>query len=164
MEHYVSRSGLHESAVIDEKYLVGQFEAFFEIVRHEYDGQLQALTRCSQYVIKTLPEAGVEAAGGLIEEENARVTGKNSSEGSAPFLAARELCGFASGEVGELKGVEKFVDTAATIQSPASIQSGSGKTQIIAYRHVGKQSVVLKDVATTAALRREMNTSRYIDV
>jgi hypothetical protein len=134
--------------------VVGEREAFIEIVGDEEDGDADVAADFEDEGAQVGFEGGVEAARRFVEEEDIGLGNEGASDGAALFLAAGELAGVAAGEIGEAEAIEEFGDAAAAFETGEGLRA---EGEVLAQGHVGEEGVVLEDVTAGAALGREVD-------
>ena len=125
---------------------------------------MQTRARLLQKIVERLTKAGVQAAGGFVEQEKPWLTHENARERGALLLSSGELSGFSRREIRELEYFKQLVNPAMPVEAAIRFRRSSCKAQVFAHAHVRKQRVILKDVSTTAALCRDVNVSSAIKV
>src|SRR5579863_2055904 len=100
------RATLHDAAVAHDQHLLGQLEAFIEIVRYEQDRNLKIGAYLSQQRVQFRAEQGVQALGGLIQQQQTRRADQRARDGAALLLASGNLVGPAAGNVGQMESLE----------------------------------------------------------
>src|SRR5947209_6286964 len=87
----LARRALGEDApALDDRHAVGELLGLVEVVRGQHHGLAQLAQRADR-LPGVAPRDGVEAGGGLVEEDQLRVADEREPEVQAPHLAAREL-------------------------------------------------------------------------
>ena len=160
----ILRTGLEQLAGLQEADVVSELEALFQIMGDEDESGLGALARVAKDLIEGLTKAGIQAAGGFVEQQEARFVNERTRQSSALFLTAGELRRLAISECAEFEGVQQIIDATPAMEDAAAAACVSGKTKIGAHGHVREEGVVLKDIAAPALLRRKVNVSGGVEV
>src|SRR5580704_8616763 len=145
--------------VIDQ-HLVGKREAVIGIVGDEQDWNGERLPDFENQRVEIGTQYGIEAVGGLIEKQRSRAGDERARDGRALFLAAGKFMGQAPGQIRNTEAFEKFGDTAMPFEAWQAVRR---ERKIRAYRHMGKQRVILKDVTALAFARRQVDLRAGIE-
>lgn len=79
-------------AAVHQHHVVGHFQRFFLIVRHEQAGDVQIVVQAAQPPAQLLAHLGIERAERLVEQQYARLHRQRARQGNALALPA-DSCG-----------------------------------------------------------------------
>ena len=160
VENISRGSALHDSSFAENQHFFAEFEALVQIVSDEKNRSLEIRADLAQHFVEFGAQWGVEALGGLIEQQQFWRDDQCAGDGAALALASGNFVRAAAGGFGQAEGFEHFVDAAMAFQARAAL---GGEDQILAQRHVREQRVILKHVAAVAGLRGEMDARRAVE-
>ncbi len=140
------RRDLHHPAVIHHRDPLPERDRILEGVGDQQGGKGQLGEDAGELLPDEPAGDGVKRTEGLIEQQHARIAGEGAGEGDPLALAAGELTWLSSGEMLEPEAPEQ-IRTASLV----------GESHIARHRQVGKQPVVLGQVADQAPLGGQIN-------
>ena len=144
IEDLLPCADLLEPSVVDDRYPLSHDEGLFEIVGNEYGGDGKTLMNHDDVGAEFLPHLIVERRKGLVEEEELRLRGEGSREGSPLLLTARYLVRAPVLKAGKPHEGNKLLNPSLYRLSPLFPYAVG---DIVVDRHVGKEGIVLKEVA-----------------
>ncbi len=146
------RRDLHHPALIDDRDPLSERDGILEGVGDQQGGKGE-LGEDAGELLADLPAGdGVERTERLIEQQHARIAGECAGEGDPLALAARELAWLGAGEMLEAEAPEQV----RTV-------SLAGESHIARHRQVGKEPVILGEVADPAPARGQINPAAGIE-
>ena len=145
---------LHDLALVHEDDAVGDLHGLFLVVRHEHGRDVDVVVEMSEPLPQLLPNACVERAERLVEEQHPGLDRERACKRHALALPTRELRRVPVGEPGELNEVEEGVNPLADLLlSP--LADRQPECDVVEDGHVLERGVVLEHHSDAALLRRE---------
>src|SRR5215210_517043 len=142
-------------AVVHEDDVIRDLHSLFLVVGDQDRRDVDIIVQPAKPGSELLAHAGVEGADRLVEEEDLRLDGEGSGQGHPLALASRELRGITVGEAFELNQFEQSVNLPVyCLFRPLANSQAEG--DVLEDGHVLEGSVVLKDEADPALLRRRV--------
>ena len=144
---------LLDPALVHEHDLVGDLHRLLLVVRDEDRRHVHLVVQAAEPGAQVLPNAGVEGAERLVEQEHLGLDRKRAREGHALALPARELRGVVVGPAGDLDELEQLVHARADLGA-RPLPDLEPEGDVLADGHVLERRVVLEDEADAALLGR----------
>ncbi len=145
------RADLLDAGVIHERDLVGDVHRLLLVVRDDHGRRVRLVMETAEPLPELCPDAGVQCAERLVEEQHGRVDREGTGEPHALSLSTRELGGVPLGEALELDELQELVDALGDLRlrALADLQS---ERDVVVHGHVLEGGVVLEDEADAALL------------
>src|SRR5581483_4885324 len=89
--HVLRVAGKHDRAAFEDEVPIGELLGEFEVLLDEEDGDVVVGGEGSDDALYLLDEGGLDALGGLVEEEEARAGDECAGDGQLLLLAAGEV-------------------------------------------------------------------------
>ena len=122
------------------------------VVGHPQDRAGELGQGILQFQLQLVFQVAVQGGKGLVQQNGPGTGGQDAGQGGALLLAAGELPGLLTGDLLQPELAEFFLGHSPP---PRFIPDGHG--DVLADRHVGKQGVLLKQVAHLTLLGRQVN-------
>jgi hypothetical protein len=160
IEDLARRACLGDFAFAQNDHFLGELEAFIEVVSDQKNRRFEIGADLLEDSVKFRAQRSIEALRRLIEEQNARRSDEGSRDGAALALAAGNFVRAAAGGILKAKALDHIVHAAVTFEARFLLD---GELEVLPQGHMGKERVVLKDVAAVARLRGEMNAGCAVE-
>ena len=149
------RADLLEPPLVHDRDLVGDLHRLLLVVRHEHRRDVDDVVEAGEPLPELCPDACVERAERLVEEEHLGLRRERACEAHALALAAGELGRVALPEALELHEMEELLDALADL-CLRPLPHLEPERDVVRHGHVLEGRVVLEDEADPALLRREL--------
>jgi len=155
---YLGRSAdLLDIALIHHRNAVAHGERFFLVVGDVDEGDADLALNPFELELHDLTKFQVECPEGFVEKQGAGIVDQCPCQCDALLLPAGQLGGPALGEIGEADDLEHFVDTSSDLVfsrgALVDLLVPWPVGDVVPYRHVGEQRVMLKDGVDVALMR-----------
>ena len=113
------------------------------------------LQHVAQLHLQRVAQVCIESRKGLVQHQHTRLIDQNAGQRDTLLLSARQLRGLAllqSVQLHQLQHVPKAAFLFRTVLF--AVQAADN---VLPYRHVGEERVILEEIADTAALRRKVD-------
>ncbi len=122
-------------------------------------GAWEALQNLPELLLQLPFQKAVQGGKGLVQQQNPRLRRQNAGQGRPLLLPPGELPGI---EARLILQMQKGQQLRRPLTAPPLVHAAQADGHVPLHRHVGKQSVALKEEAHPALLGREVHSRRAV--
>jgi hypothetical protein len=150
---------LDDAASIVNNHLLPQGIDVVQIVRHHEEGNTRALLYLHEFLAQGAAQRHIEGRKGFVEEEELGLDSHSPGQSDALLLTARELTRALTDEILQAKQIDELRDPLLP-RRPG--QTCEPKANILRYREMRKEGIVLGHIPDTPLLRTDVETAAAV--